>query len=629
MSCLSCGTEPSSEQPAYCTRCFIPVPLPRTRSEDETLRTRKRNRMNLVDEIIRRTPSSIEFLQGLGLEQLPMKDLAASLSAIGQEKLNFMSSEHSWTEAQTYLDLGYELAQRLESDRLKVITAQRLAMQLIRGGWLEEARSILPDPKTLGENLKVYRESEELVRAFTDLETAAELALIDAMEGKEWQREDLNTAVLHLWDLMKPDITELILKGGGKSFYLGSEDRNHKVPRLDKLAFVQSILLQAEIASSREHLSDLAVEALQVLGRMLIIMAEMAPKDDPLFYGAIIREYFQHFNGMFWHREALYENDADLVQTTIVQAHSIVIQWSELIPPQSWMEARPSRFIEVFYRASRWAEQLSPRYFLNRWISAASSDVRPYLHYFDAEALLNDGQKEKGEQILLQVLEREDIDPSLKEAARTLLQRASLESTGVFIGNPYLSRLERLEVIMEVPSGGNIGDYARLEELMGIELPSPSNLMRMEFKPVKDWLGRELAVSGTSLENLIYRTPETTHQYLNQTIVIAGSSYYRDVHWWTPFSAVGKMVNGLRTDIVVLRIKFNKDILSLLFEAEKISLEEKDDQVFIGTPDFYHLTGINWTPHPPEEVIEALVNLLEGVSMHEQLDIYTLKIDLP
>ena len=626
LKCLACGRTPDKVQPTYCSYCFIPIPgSQKNHSDRKLLAIRKSNRERFAQEILAKSDAAAEFLHTLGLGHLNPYDLAVSLSAIGQEKLHPMSPEYSWTEAETYLDLGYGLAQHLDSDSLKVLTSQRLAEQLIRGGWSSEVESILDQPEKLGESLKKDVSGEEMGTVLSNLTSFAILQLAKAVMGKEWQREKLMDSVSHLWELMRPEISRIIVQGEARSF----TQESTSVPRLDKLAFVQSFTVQAEIASSIDHFTDAAVEALQVLGRMVVILGEMCPKDDPLFYGGVIREYIRLFNGMFWHRTALHENDADTIQTAIVQAHSIIVQWSKLIPPQSWITTRPSRFIEIFFRATRWAELLSPRIFLDYWMKHASKEAVPYIKYFEAEALLNDGQKEEGEAILLGISDLSKADPALQEAVRDLLQRSSLETLGLVLNRPHQTLLPVLETIIEVPTGGGISEYSKLTELMGIQLPDPDSLMRLQFKPVVERLGRTIALSGEAMDDLIYQTPEDPRQFLNQTIVIAGGSYYRDVHWQTPFNAIEKTVNGLRTDVMVLRLSFEKDILTLLFEAEKIPVEERSGHIFVDIPKFYHLIGVDWTSHPPEELLEAIANLLEGRSLHHQLDIYTLKIDLP
>lgn len=633
--CLGCTLSPTKEQPTYCERCFLPVPIPEPKIVDSELLERQHNRASLAKELHMRKPGAMDFVKQLGLEQLPLPDLASAFSSIGMEKLHFLSGEYNWREAQTMVDLGYGLAQLLDPEWVRRITKLRLAQQLIRGGWLDQALEHLLqlDAVDLGEDLTSYEANDRVVRVFENIEIQATIALAKQFRDQHSNADSLQNQVMHLWELMKPRITDIITKEKQSSFYMGIQDSAFDVPRLDKLAFYQTILVHEAIASSQLRFSDKVFERLLTLGRMVIILGEMSPPDDPPFYSAVLREYFQLCNGLLWYPEAIQQNDLDLIQKTILQAHAISLQWMYIIPGQYWIQVRPSRFLEIFYEAMTWSDQLNPKPFIDHWLSIIPREYKPYALYLIGQAQLNSNLKELGEGNLLQAIEMKETPDDLQAFIRDLLQKSMLESEGIVLNAPFQSKLDRLHVILEVPSGVSKSDEQVILPSVLIDsaivFPDPEDLMAVSFDSASKFFPKQVSVFGERLENVLYNTPNTAHQYFNQSIIVVGTQYYRDVHWQTPFEAIMRRVNGIRSDVLVFRILHDGQSISFLFEGGEISITKSPEADIIETPGLYHLTGVKTSESLESDIIlEYLANLLNKTLKFQQLDIYSLKIDL-
>jgi hypothetical protein len=645
--CLSCLKENKVDQPTFCESCFIPVPFPKLRQKDDLYYLRETNRVKLAQEIVDKTPGAMDFINDLGLNHLKIEDLAVALSAIGMEKLHFYSSEYNWSEAQTLIDLGYGISQILKEPWVHEITSIRLAYQEIRGGWVELARDRLLtyQHRSIGNNIEKYDSSPEVVTAFQNLEIKAYLALSNSFLSLESNTSELQDQVLYFWELMKDQIKDIIVNKVQSSFYLGLKDSAFKVPRLDKLAFIQTILIYEAIAKSTNHISNEVLEKFMILGRMCIILGEMSPQDDPPFYSALIREYFLLFNGLFWYEEALKENDLDLVQKSILQAHAICLQWMYIIPPSYWIDVRPSRFLEIYYRSTIWYDQLSPELFIKFWLDNLPNEIKPYGNYLVAEAQINTGLQAQAEENLLNIIDNKHSDDQLKSFARDLIQKSLLEYDGIVLENKFKSSLDSLLVIIELPPGKtSTDDSSKNKELTlnqlkdkfedefqmtNIRLPNPESLMMINFKPINDLIDKSISVFSEKFEEIIFNTPNIKNQHFNQSIQVLGSKYYKDIHWQTPFEAISKKIVGIRTDVVVFNIKLDERYLALLFEAGKIPIEDTEKHIVIGSPTLYYLVGFASDKDlTPEILLEILSNLLNQELKFLQMDIYTLLLDL-
>lgn len=634
MTCISCHGTADSEQQCYCTRCFIPVSHPKTRNGDTIYQQRAKNRSSLAREIIRGTPGALQFIQDIGLEKLPLEDLAAAMSAIGEEKLHFFSGEYSWKEAQTMIDLGYGVAQELDQQWVKEITTLRLVKQELRGGWLVEAREHLThfSLNDLGENIHKYEDTERIRRVFQNIEVLALYALLDSLEGNEAKGEYVEQLVFHMWEVMQTNITQLIANSKRQSFYMGLKDSAYKVPRLDKLAFIQKLLIEAAIAQCTDNFEDRVVERLMVLGRMTIILGEMSPTDDSIFYSSVLREYLQMFNGVFWHLDAVAEIDLDLGQKALLQVHAILLQWMHLIPPHYWLQVRLARTLEVLYRTMKTLPQLSPDMFTEYWLQEGKGEIVPYIHYIIGEAKINAGMLEDGNKHILQVIQTPDVNKQVVSMAKELLQRSLLEQDGILVGTSFPSRIDSLEVILEVPKGKGESEHLFTMPIglakQNIVLPPSDSIALIKFTAAEKYLPKQIGIDGTRLNALIYDSPNYTNINFNQSIITVGSAYYRDAHWYSPFFNESLPVSGVRTDIVALRVLLTvEEQVDFLLEATKIDIIEENQTKVITEPEYYILRGVRAVDKEGEELLEILANVINYLGNYLQIDIYTLKFE--
>ncbi len=628
-SCLACGRPPGEEQPTFCQFCFIPVPLtelPKVEGYEE----REEFRKVFAEKVINGEPDAQNFLTALGLEKMDLASAAVALSALGMEKMHFLSSEYNWKDAERLIDFGYALAVQTGQDWAIRKTTLRLAQQEIRSGHLERAKTHLLEIRgdDLGLDLESYGPPERLVKVFDNLDIEATLNLLKAFMNENVD-SGLEKAVDHIFDLMERDIKRLIAEKSHKSFFQGLQDSAFSVPRLDRLCFVQSLLVQQAIVESTSHFTDHVIRQLHVLGKFVILLGEMSPKDDTTFYAPQLREYIQMFNGIMWYEQPLAETDLDLTQRAILQGHAIVLQWNDLLPPQFWLPLRPSRFIEIFFRNMKWTEMLDPSKFYLPWLDRLPKEIRPYGEYMVSEGMLRSGRFEEGIAKINALREAQDLPDDLKPMVDELLQKTVLEAEGIFLDAPFQKRVDGTEVTLAVVKDIKTDDLTvRLETFGGnFDVPQFDRLLRLPLKEVEEIMPRHIAIAGEVVENIIYSTPHQENQTLNQTIFTVGTWYYRDVHWQTPFTNAGKQYDGVRNDVIVFRLWIDSQELSLLFEAGRIPIEEGPNIIRIGTPSLYHLRGI-LGEMPPETILEWIDRLIQTPEKFKHIDIYTLRIDL-
>ncbi|RMG33528.1 MAG: hypothetical protein D6732_12115 [Methanobacteriota archaeon] len=627
--CLACGRPSGVEQPTYCQFCFIPIPVAKV-PKKEGYEERVQFREVFADKVIGDEPDAREFLFALGLEKMDRPSVAVALSALGMEKMHFLSSEYNWKEAERLIDFGYALAQRTGEEWAIRKTTLRLAQQEIRAGFLEKAMKHLQQIRgtDLGLELQTYGPPEQLATIFDNLEIEATLNLLKSFM-KEKTNPDLDRAVSHMFSLMEKDIQQLIAKKDHKSFFQGLQDSAFSVPRLDRLCFVQSLMIQQEIAASESTFSTQTIEKLHTLGKFVILLGEMSPKDDPTFYAPQLREYIQMFNGVMWYEEPLVETDLDLTQRTILQGHATILQWKDLIPPQFWLPLRPSRFIEIFFRNMKWAKILNPSKFYEPWLNRLPKEIRPYGEYMIAEGMLRSGRLEEGMERIDKLRQAQELPEDLRPMIDELLQKTILEAEGIFLDAAFQKRVDGTEVTLSVVRDLKTDDLTvRMETFGGeFDVPKFDRLLRLPLKEAEEIMPRHIAIAGEVLENIIYSTPHHDNQTLNQTIFTVGTWYYRDVHWQTPFTNAGKQYDGVRNDVIVFRLWQEDQELSLMFEAGKIPVEENTTLIRIGTPSLYHLRGI-LGDFPPEKILEWIDLLIQNPEKFKHIDIYTLRIDL-
>lgn len=628
-TCVACNRLSGEEQPTFCQFCFIPIPL-REIPEREGYEERQKFRDVFAEKVLRGEPDAKEFLYALGLEKMDLPSVAVALSALGMEKMHFLSSEYNWKEAERLIDFGYALARKTGETWAIRKTTLRLAQQEIRAGYLGLALKHLNEirDKELGLELSEYGPPNKLAKVFDNLEIEATWNLLQAYRNQE--RDDrLSKAINHLFSLMEEDIQKLVAKKNHKSFYQGLNDSAFSVPRLDRLAMIQAIVVHETIARSNEKFQNRVIRELHNLGKFIILLGEMSPKDDPTFYAPQLREYLQLFNGIMWYDEPLAEMDLDLTQRTILQGHAIILQWKELIPPQFWIPLRPSRFIEIFFRNMRWAEILDPSKFFEPWLQQLPKELKPYAQYMIAEGTLRAGRIEEGLERISALREMQEIPEDLKPMIEDLIQRTVLEADGIYLDPPYRKRVDGTEVTLSVVRDVKTDDLTvRLETFGGeFDVPQFDRLLRLPMKEAEQILPRHIAVAGEVLENVVYNTPHHENQTLNQTIFTVGTWYYRDVHWQTPFTNAGKQYDGVRNDVFVFRLWKGEEQVSVLFEAGKIPVEETPTLIKIGTPSLYHLRGV-LGDFPPEKILEWIDNLIQSPESFSHIDIYTLRIDL-
>ncbi len=628
--CLACFRKTGDKQPGYCTYCFLPVPFQENVPNKNGYEKRRKFRDVFANKIMQNDPDAVGFLYAAGLDRMDLASAAVALSAIGMEKMHFLSSEYNWDEAEKLVDFGFALATQTNQDWAIRKTTLRLAQQEIRAGYWNEAENHLRQlfKNDLGLDLDSYGPPERLADIFDNLEIAATFNLLNGFLNKV-PVADVGKAVDHMYDLMEEQVNQLIVAKERKSFYMGLHDSAFKYPRIDRLVSIQFLIVQEKIVRSREHFSDEVIHELHKLGKFVILLGEISPTDDPTFFAAGLRDYIQLFEGIMWYPEALHDNDLDLTQRTILQGHAIVLQWKDLLPPQYWLPLHPSRFMEIFYRNMKWTKILDPSRFIDKWFAQLPKELKSYGEYMVAESQIRSGRIEEGLNLLKSILSKEDCPDLLRQMVEELMQTAILEADGIFLDQPYQKRVDGTEVTLSIAKGMATDDLTiKLEALGGeFEVPEFDRLMRLPLKEEEEVMPKHISIAGEILEAIVYNTPNSPNQTLNQSIFTVGTWYYRDVHWQTPFTNYSKQYDGIRNDVLLFRLWKDGKELSLLFEAGRVPVEETSTKIRIGTPSLYHLRGILGNL-PPEEILEWIDILIQNPEGFEHIDIYSLRIDL-
>ncbi|MHA2503900.1 MAG: hypothetical protein ACXAE3_13655, partial [Candidatus Kariarchaeaceae archaeon] len=595
--CVACQAPVDPEQPYWCHRCFIPVPIyqdthyigperafcphcdqdigsdrsvcancgkstsfltpPQPAAKSKELLIREENRAKLAKEVLADNRMTQQVIEMLGIGHLPREQQGVALSALAREKLNFLSVEYSLTEAHTLADMAHAITTEVEETWAIQVTATRLAMVLYRKGQAMEATRMLH---------RIYEQApqETEIQQFRKLEILAHLALAHSLAGNGSLAaeiaEQAHDQALLMYQNMEDAVMELIELQNATSQFQGVDESGVTYPRVDLIFNVLVILAEELISRGNDgiaYLSDRVLNRMMELDNLMKILGNISPNDDTTYFGSYLRDYVRIFNGLLWYGDVLIENDHTRRRYLIEKYFERIDQWSYLLPPEHLLSLRPARFLEIFLRAQIWAE-IDVDSLIKRIMAHSPAALKPRFHYVLADAYAKVNRLDAAVEQLNVILEDQEdytvhADDELRVLVRQLFNSIHLESLGILVGQfPQQSSWMELPLSIQLDE---VTDYLEPESYLRAETRPP--LLRMVFETPAFEQG--LALFGDRVLERFSPFP---------AIRKVGDRDFRDVDW----HSTGKQ--GPRTDIVVLRTELTTQTLSLLFEGQPQEMGE-------------------------------------------------------
>ncbi len=597
--CLICGTEPSMLSPLYCLTCYIPIPQ---RGSDSTKikPSDRQERMHVASEWVKsvkiQNEKSKQLLEDFGLEMISFKQLPYAMLAIGLEKLHFLSVEYNLAEAELYIDRAYLLSENYGDTELTNFAQYSYRIKNLRYGILSSNEELIYN-KDFG---------------YASLKNYLTLQLSNLFGGNYVQLEALNE--------IKDEVTSKLKKLTVKFTTSKRLTKDDNI-ELEELVSVQVLIIQIEIVQSKATLSDEVIDEIRKLGNFVVLAGELGKKDDPMYYASILRDYIQFSTGILWNPVSLSENDLDKTQLLVIQLKSIVDQWSPILPAQAWLHLSLARIFTILNYNSKWSNSLSPDNLQQFLENELIPPYDQYLDYILAEGLISEGKRKEALQQLFKLLNRDDLIEEIKEIGSKLAQKVLLENDGIYLGIPHKNLIDVLEAI--VIQEDKIDHQTIAEQLAsGSSLLEINSTQLIKFHNSSKVFPELVSVDGEVLENIMYSS--LPNLQINQTILTVGSSYYRDVHWQTPFTSVKKRMNGIRNDIFIIIAKSNNESFRFMFQADTIPLNETETEIIIGTPKYYHLIGVSYENKEPDLILKTLSTILTDPESIDLILIYSL-----
>ena len=367
-------------------------------------------------------------------------------------------------------------------------------------------------------------------------------------------------------------------------------DRNDtKLPRLDYLVSILTILIEEAIirGGAESAFPDDLLDRFLELDNIIYQLGVMSPRDDPAFFAAQFRDYIRLFNGVFWYGDITVRNNMVKRQLVLEKGYERITQWTNIIPVHFCLILRPSRFIEIFLRASSWSEKIKPDVLMQSMLDQASELHKPQFLYTFAEAEANSQHFTKAKEHLAKMFSEEyeiHLDEDLKNMGQYMLQSIQLEEVGILLG---VSRELRIGDTMTVVMDNGAVNFSATA---GIAI-----------------LG--LAIFGDVLES---------RHSISDGIIQINSWKYDDPFWASPASGE---YSGHRMDVVIIATTFQSKLLHLIFEGKTQQIH--NNQLL---PSELLLLRATSFEVEESELIQLMADILEGL---HKADIVGLKSEYP
>ena len=87
-------------------------------------------------------------------------------------------------------------------------------------------------------------------------------------------------------------------------------------------------------------------------------------------------------------------------------------------------------------------------------------------------------------------------------------------------------------------------------------------------------------------------------------------------------------MDGLRTDIIIIKILKDGNIYTFLLEASGLKTERLAGKIQVKNADYYHIIGSNEFENIDfSKIIEIFVTLVSDISEFKKVNFYTLKLE--
>lgn len=658
MKCIACKQPTTEEQPYYCQQCFIPVPPyidgdyigtstaycsncdtkldnrdkcdackvtfdlshpPKSGQLNQQMQIRKNNRERLAQEVLEDSRMTKQVIEMLGIDHLPRDQQGVALTALANEKMNFLSVEYNFKEAHTLVDMGYGITQEVDKQWAQHIAGMRLAVIYYRLGIPMHATELLH---------KIYQQSPETSRIerYRKLEVLAHLALTHRLAGNKNIADEAaklaHEKLLEMYQEIEVQIQELQSSGKEVSDFMGMDESGAKYPRIDYIFTILVILTEESIARGAKgelNLGGIVLDRILELNNIIDIIGKITPRDDPGYFAAHLREFVRLFNGLFWYGDLLLPNSGNRRRYIIEQAFERIKQWQDIVPNQYWLPLRPARFLEIFLRSQTWSE-IEGNALINAFFEGAKKEFKPSWHYIIAEAKSRTGELQEA-MTHLQVIRQEReayihyADDQLKSIANQLYNAIQLEAIGILYGiQTPPTRLEfPCEIILDQSDPTDVKKY------LDPDTKQPEHL-KVVLDDANPLVKQGVGLFGDKLLEL-YSTNPIIHQVDNRK--------YSADSWHTPSGRDNLRIEGQRMDIVLIKTKYDGRIMYLLFEGKEQDYRYENEILIIQPSPLLYLRAIGYDSELDyDEFINLLGNIMAGDEFVQDItEVLTIKKD--